>query len=414
MASELLTTVGLKAVSDQSVGKILNDGGGLRGRVRRNRAGEITTQFEYEYRDGKKYRTAKVDQWPHRSLAEIRSICRDMKFELAKGVDPIESRKAKRLEFQMEIAQRAEKHRQEVERLAAEAAAQRSFASAIEQWQQLELSCRKDRGEEAMRAIRKDVLPVLGDVSIVDVLWRAMLVDILDQVVARGSLVMANHLFGDLRQFFTFAIVREWVKAHPLAGLSKDKIGGRQKERDRYLSETEIVELRELLPSANLLRTTELSLWVMLSTCCRVGELIQARWCDINLDSGEWSIPAGNSKNAKDHTVYLSDFALQQLRSLREITGAYDWCLPTRAGDTHIGLKSITKQIKDRVRQEALANRTNVTGALILSGGGWTPHDLRRTGATMMGELGVMGEVIERCLNHVEGNKLNASTSARN
>lgn len=39
-------------------------------------------------------------------------------------------------------------------------------------------------------------------------------------------------------------------------------------------------------------------------------------------------------------------------------------------------------------------------------GGGWTPHDLRRTGATMMGELGIMGEVIERCLNHVEGNKL--------
>ncbi len=42
----------------------------------------------------------------------------------------------------------------------------------------------------------------------------------------------------------------------------------------------------------------------------------------------------------------------------------------------------------------------------MLSGGAWTPHDLRRTGATMMGELGVMGEVIERCLNHVEQNKL--------
>ena len=42
----------------------------------------------------------------------------------------------------------------------------------------------------------------------------------------------------------------------------------------------------------------------------------------------------------------------------------------------------------------------------MLTGGPWTPHDLRRTGATMMGELGVIGEVIERCLNHVEQNKL--------
>ncbi len=42
----------------------------------------------------------------------------------------------------------------------------------------------------------------------------------------------------------------------------------------------------------------------------------------------------------------------------------------------------------------------------MLAGGNWTPHDLRRTGATMMGELGVIGEVIERCINHVEQNKL--------
>jgi hypothetical protein len=40
MATELLTTAKLKATSDKDVGSILNDGGGLRGRVRRNRSGE--------------------------------------------------------------------------------------------------------------------------------------------------------------------------------------------------------------------------------------------------------------------------------------------------------------------------------------------------------------------------------------
>lgn len=44
--------------------------------------------------------------------------------------------------------------------------------------------------------------------------------------------------------------------------------------------------------------------------------------------------------------------------------------------------------------------------ALALPGGKWTPHDLRRTGATMMGVLGVRPDVIEKCLNHVEQNKL--------
>jgi hypothetical protein len=236
MATGQLTTAALKAVSEKDLGTILNDGGGLRGRVRRNRSGDITVQFEYKYRDGAKSRTTKVEQWPKRSLAEIRVIYREIQTGLSKGIDPIEARKAEKLETQLEQAQQIERQKQEIERLAAEAATRRTFSDAIDQWEKLELSRRKDNGKEAMRAIDKDIRPILGDVALVDV-KRSMIVDILDGVVQRGARVMANHLFGDLRQFFNFAITREWVEAHPLAGLTKEKIGGRQKERDRYLSE---------------------------------------------------------------------------------------------------------------------------------------------------------------------------------
>ena len=44
--------------------------------------------------------------------------------------------------------------------------------------------------------------------------------------------------------------------------------------------------------------------------------------------------------------------------------------------------------------------------ALILSGGHWTPHDLRRTGASIMTQLRVLPDVADRCLNHIEPNKL--------
>ncbi len=405
MATDLLTTAKLKSVTEEHIGTILNDGGGLRGRVRRNRSGNITIQFEYKYRDGKKYRTAKVSNWPKCSLAEIRKLTRDMKTNLSKGIDPIESRKAQQLKSKLEQAQHAENQKKELERLAVEAATQRTFRTAVAYWEKKELSRRKDGGEEVMRSLRKDVFPVLGDVLLVDV-RRAMLMDIFDGVVERGALVMANHLFGDLRQFFNFAIAREWIDAHPLAGLRKEHIGGAQKEGDRYLTEEEIVELNKRMPTANLQRTTELSIWIMLSTCCRVGELIQTRWQDIDLEQGTWHIPPGNSKNAKGHTIYLSTFAKEQFEELEALTGNYDWCLPTYDGTYHVCLKSITKQIKDRVRETPLKKRSKATKSLLLTGGGWTPHDLRRTGATMMGELGIMGEVIERCLNHVQPNKL--------
>lgn len=42
--------------------------------------------------------------------------------------------------------------------------------------------------------------------------------------------------------------------------------------------------------------------------------------------------------------------------------------------------------------------------ALVLAGGkngAWTPHDLRRTGATMMRALGISLDSIDRCQNHV-------------
>ena len=144
----------------------------------------------------------------------------------------------------------------------------------------------------------------------------------------------------------------------------------------------------------------------MLSTCCRVGELSRAKWEEIDLERGEWFIPASNSKNSKKHIVFLSSFAKDHFEKLYAITGIGVWCLPSRDSKSHISPKSISKQIKDRIRKKPLTNRTIATEKLLLSGGGWTPHDLRRTGATMMGELGVIGEVIERCLNHVEQNKL--------
>lgn len=75
-------------------------------------------------------------------------------------------------------------------------------------------------------------------------------------------------------------------------------------------------------------------------------------------------------------------------------------------GLTHINLKTITRNIRDRMRSTPLKNRSKATGTLLLSGGAWTPHDLRRSGATMMAELGVLSEIIERCLNHVEMNRM--------
>ena len=61
------------------------------------------------------------------------------------------------------------------------------------------------------------------------------------------------------------------------------------------------------------------------------------------------------------------------------------------------------KQIADRQRspEDRLMGRSKATTALQLANGHWTAHDLRRTAATLMASLGVSGDVIDECLNHV-------------
>ena len=95
-----------------------------------------------------------------------------------------------------------------------------------------------------------------------------------------------------------------------------------------------------------------------------------------------------------------------QLKILSDLSLSKIWSFPNRTDTSHVYLKSITKQIGDRQSINILSNRSKNNKSLILSGGKWTPHDLRRTAATMMGDLEVNSDVIEKCLNHTEENKM--------
>ncbi|NTZ94118.1 integrase [Pseudomonas koreensis] len=70
-------------------------------------------------------------------------------------------------------------------------------------------------------------------------------------------------------------------------------------------------------------------------------------------------------------------------------------------------VKVVSKQVGDcqaRFKNRKALYRRRHEDTLVLGdgqNGDWTPHDLRRTGATMMQALGVSLDVIDRCQNHV-------------
>jgi len=271
-------------------------------------------------------------------------------------------------------------------------------------WHDIDLINRKDRAE-IVRMFNKDVLPALGGLFVEDV-KKGHIGLVIDKLKTRGVNHLARNLLKLMRQMFRFAVSRDVIEFDPTASLSVSKMTTAPTERDRTLSEIEIRALARQLPGANLLKSTESAVWIALSTMCRVGELSKAKFSDIDFKLKTWTIPKENSKNGKPHIIYLSDFALAQFKTLKEYASHDVWLFPNRGNTSHVCEKSITKQVGGRQTENILSNRSKDNQALVLAGGKWTPHDLRRTGATVMGDLGVAPDVIEKCLNHTEENKV--------
>jgi integrase len=137
---------------------------------------------------------------------------------------------------------------------------------------------------------------------------------------------------------------------------------------------------------------------VLLATGTRVGELSAARKGHLDLTAGTWFLP--RTKNGDAHLVHLSPFACRHLQSLIDLSGDSIWLLPGRDPKAAIDSKAISKAVADRQRKVPFKKRTGASEALSLSGGPWTPHDLRRSMATRMRALRISSDVIERCLNH--------------
>jgi integrase len=377
----------------------LGDGKGLYLRVRTSGS----KNWLYRYKDAEgKTRWLDLDQnistYPTIPLLEARSLAATLNVMRRRGLDPLEERRleAERKDAEMKAA--ANKIAADIARL--------TVLELFGRWERLELSRRKDKGAEARRSFEKDVFPAVGAVAAEDI-TRAMVVGVLDSVVERGARIVARELLGNLRQMFGFAIVRGLVEHDPTSRLKRDDFG-KKVERNRTLSEAEIKALPGKLADARMAEQNMAAIWIMLSTCCRVGEISRARWAEIDLDAGTWRIPADNAKNAKEHMIHLSLFAIQHFQTLQRLAAESPWALPARYTDEHVCLKSLAKQIGDRQRGDKppMKCRSVNINALALPGGKWTPHDLRRTGATTMGALGVRPDVIEKCLNHVEQNKL--------
>ena len=390
MVKNKLTPLEVKNLKPSSKDQLISDGDSLFLSIRSVGNGGAKS-FRMAYRINGKQSWLTLEK---NTLADARAERDANKALVTKGLDPALERKLNVIR-----THNAQLEEQEAEK---KLNARMTVNDLFMRWCDIDLNKRKWM-DEITRNFNKDVLPEIGSMFIEDVA-KGHITLIISKVKQRGAVHTARNLIRLVRQMFRFAVSHDLIEVDPTVKIDITKMTTKASERDRVLSESEIKALARQMPDANLNPATECAIWIALATACRVGEISKAKHTDVDFDAGTWIIPKENSKNGKAHVIYLSNFALKQFRTLMQISTSPVWLLPHTDNTRPICKSSLSQQLNIRQTLDVLRCKDNQ--ALMLAGGKFTPHDLRRTGATIMGNLGVASDVIDKCLNHTEQNKI--------
>jgi integrase len=229
--------------------------------------------------------------------------------------------------------------------------------------------------------------------------------DLLEDIATNGAKgngpapVSANRTQSVLRTMIGLAVERGWLEENRLAGAKK--IGGKEEAKDRLLSDAELKTLWAAMndPLSPTTRAVELALHTILLTCARPGEVAGMRVEELSLDGPfpVWTIPKERVKNRRAHMVPLSPLAVETIKEAladrrRGVDGESPYVFASKFASTASIARHSLSQATRRMCQDKFNKEHGLKP--------FTPHDLRRTGATLCRAAGVPRDSVKALLNH--------------
>jgi len=268
--------------------------------------------------------------------------------------------------------------------------ASESFGHEVTRYLERKRAMMKPRAfEEVERHLTNHVAPLhrlrLAEID------RRIIAQRLGEIETANGPVARNRVRSSLSAFFSWAVTEGLLEVNPVQGTAKLNEGG---SRERTLTPPELRELWSVLDDANAQFADIVRLLIL--TGQRREEIGGLRWSEI--DHGLIVLPPERTKNSRQHEVPLS----RQAKAIIERQ-------PKRKGrDFIFGIGEMGfsgwSDCKARLDEALLtARRKHSRKAKAMPD--WRLHDLRRSCATQMAELGVQPHIIEAVLNHVSGHK---------
>jgi integrase len=363
------TELYIRALQPQKTRYEIREGDGFAIRISPN--GIKTWVFIYKFQNRKRRMT--LGNYPGMTLSKARAAFREARNLLEQGKDPIEAKRREREEQLL----RDEARRRELEAP--------TVARLVDEYLEKWAKPRKRSWREDQRILEKDIIPAWGKRKAKDITRRDV-ITLLDKLVDRGAPIQANRTLACVRKMFNFAVSRDIVPISPCTQITAPSAENR---RDRVLSAGEIRLFWQKLDAAPMAMVTRLALKLILVTGQRKGEVINAEWSEVNLNSAWWTIPAEKSKNKLAHRVPLSPLAIALLEEAQALAGDSRWVFPGRKIENPIRGDSVNEALARSLPCLEIEDQ-------------FVPHDLRRTMASHLTGMGISRLVVSKLLNHVE------------
>jgi integrase len=331
-----------------------------------------TISFRVDYRLNGRRETVTLGKYSPSdlSLARAREKCIDAKRLVAEGQSPA-------------IEKQREKRRIKEAK---------SFGEFGEKW--LQSAPMADSTRAMRRSIfERELLPVWKSRLLTEIIAGDLREHCL-KIVDRGAPATAIHVRDIVKQIYAFAKLHGEKATNPADEVGPASIATFV-PKDRSLSPSEIRVLFKSLEKVPTLPTIRLGMRFILMSMVRKSELQDAVWDEVDFENAVWSIPKERMKRSRPHNVYLSTQMLDILIALKTCAGNSRFLLPSRydadAPMSRATLNRVTYAVVEQAKADGLPLEP------------FTVHDLRRTGSTLLNEMGFNRDWVEKCLAHEDG-----------
>lgn len=329
--------------------------------------------WRYDYRIGGGRETLTIGQYPEISLADAREALADARKQVERGTSPAKAKQAAKAQALLARAN--------------------TVRAKAEEWYQAKSAGRSGSWcGNARRWLDRDIYPELGSKPIADVTADDV-ERLLRKVAEKRGPKSAQYVRLTLSSVF-----RSLPRALGLGNPARD-VGNviempEPKPRGRPLTAKEIPAFLEAVDRYPGRVATKLAVKLLMLTFVRKRELIEATWDEIDLDRGEWVIPAERMKMQKPHIVPLSRQAVECFKLLKPLAFGSDYVFPN---------------IGDRGKPMSAATLNKVFDTIGYGDGRFTPHGARATASTALNTQGWTPDAIERQLAHTERDVVRAA-----